>query len=51
MASGRPLTEEERRRIIKAMNAGGWPTVIAREMGITRRTVVDVTKKENGKRK
>lgn len=51
MASGRPLTEEERKRIVCAMNAGGWPTVIAREMGITRRTVVDVAKRENAKRR
>ena len=44
MTSGVPLTPEQRAAIERRMNAGEWPSVVARSLGISTWTVMNLVK-------
>ena len=44
MPSGVYLTDKERKAICNAIEQGGWPVKIAKEYGISKRTVIEVAK-------
>jgi DNA invertase Pin-like site-specific DNA recombinase len=44
MTSGKPLTPELKAEIERRMVAGGWPSVVAKDLGVSRWAVTNVIK-------
>lgn len=49
MPSGRYLSQKQRDEILRRYEKGDWPTKIARDLSVSRETVVRVARKKSDK--